>query len=579
MKLTALAVLFATTILLSGAILTSTSVQSVDALKSQGVSISSYGSKTKEMVCGDKLCSEIPGGREAWEAQQAPADAVIPKYGIEQKGIPSSPESVHKKRMHGEMCNCLDGCSCDQGGNCICSGEPGPCMCGPNCTCGDMKHGDMKHDGPGMCTSCGKSDHGSKMKDHGMKTITGTIQSETDPGKGHELHQLAVLLAPSEKIYKGMITYSASENVQLVALHGPLHEDEVMGQTIWTPDGETKFALTLVDQQSKMGSWMFTGNALAAHTFNTDPFTISYSVHYAKVSDGHGMHGSCDCAEGCACDQGGACICSGEVGPCMCGPNCTCGDMKHGSHGMKCNCSEDGTCSCGEGCTCSMENCNCSEDGTCTCGAGCNCVGPSHGADGACPGCGMTGHGSHGMCQGCGMSGHVYHGMSGHKMTAYSGTIQSETDPGKGHESHQLAVLLPPNSDGYAGMITYSASENVQLVALHGPLHEDEVMGQTIWTPDGETKFALTLVDQQSKMGSWMFTGNALAAHTFNTDPFAITYSVVSMGGGSASVHEKITHGATCDCAEGCACDQGGACICSGEVGPCMCGPDCNCGE
>ncbi|WP_420544554.1 hypothetical protein [Nitrosopumilus sp.] len=554
MKLTALAVLFATTILLSGAILTSTSVQSVDALKSQGVSISSYGSKTKEMVCGDRLCSEIPGGREAWEGQQAPTDAVIPKYGKEQKGISSSPESVPDKRIHGEMCNCLDGCACDQGGACICAGKAGSCMCGPNCACGDMKHG-----ADGMCSSCGTSDHSSKMKDHGMKTITGTIQSETDPGKGHEFHQLAVLLAPSEKMYKGMLTYSASENVQLVALHGPLTEDEVMGQTIWTPDGETKFALTLVDQQSKMGSWMFTGNALAAHTFNPDPFIISYSVHYAKVSDGHGMHGSCDCAEGCACDQGGACICSGEVGPCMCGPNCTCGDMKHGSNEMTCNCSEDGTCSCG---------------------AGCNCAGPSpgsHGDKGCCGG--DMKHGADGMCSSCGTSGHGSHGMSGHKMTAYSGTIQSETDPGKGHEFHQLAVLLPPNSDGYAGMLTYSASENVQLVALHGPLTEDEVMGQTIWTPDGETKFALTLVDQQSKMGSWMFTGNALAAHTFNPDPFAITYSVVSMGGASTSVHEKMIHGTTCDCAEGCACDQGGACICSGEVGPCMCGPDCNCGE
>ena len=140
-------------------------------------------------------------------------------------------------------------------------------------------------------------------------------------------------------------------------------------------------------------------------------------------------------------------------------------------------------------------------------------------------------------------------------------------------------MLLPPSSNGYAGILTYSASENVQLVALHGPLTEDEVMGQTIWTPDGETKFALTLVDQQNKMGSWMFTGNALAAHTFNTDPFAITYSIVTMGGDAASVHEKRSHGADCDCAEGCSCDADGACICSGEAGPCMCGPNCNCGE
>ena len=439
--------------------------------------------------------------------------------------------------MHGS-CDCAEGCSCDQGGNCICSGEAEPCMCGPDCKCGDMEHGshgdkgcqcgshgDMKHGDDGMCSSCGKSGHGSKMKDHGMKTVTGSMQSETDPGLGHEEHQLAVLLAPSDKLYKGILTYSASENVQLVALHGPLTEDQIMGQTIWTPDGETKFALTLVDQQNKMGSWMFTGNALAAHTFNTDPFTISYSVHYAKVSDGHAMHESCNCESDCSCDDYGVCTCSGEPGTCMCGPDCNCGDMKHGSHGdMK------------------------------------------HGDDGMCSSCGKSGHGSHGK-------------SGGHKMTAHSGSMQSETDPGLGHEEHQLAVLLPPSSNGYAGILTYSASENVQLVALHGPLTEDQIMGQTIWTPDGETKFALTLVDQQNKMGSWMFTGNALAAHTFNTDPFGITYSIVTMGGDSASVHEKRSHGESCDCAEGCACDQGGACICSGEAGPCMCGPDCNCGD
>ena len=173
MKLTALAVLFATTILLSGAIVTSTSVQSVEALKAQGVSSSSYGSKTKGMVCGDRLCSEIPGGREAWEAQQVPTDVVIPRYGLEQKGMPLPPETVHEKRSHGEACDCAEGCACDQGGACICSGEAGPCMCGPDCNCGDMahgSHGDMKHsdaecncsadcicDEDGVCTCSGEA--------------------------------------------------------------------------------------------------------------------------------------------------------------------------------------------------------------------------------------------------------------------------------------------------------------------------------------------------------------------------------------------------------------------------------------
>ena len=172
----------------------------------------------------------------------------------------------------------------------------------------------------------------------------------------------------------------------------------------------------------------------------------------------------------------------------------------------------------------------------------------------------------------------MMHGMTGHGMNAISGTIQSDQDPGMGHEEHQLAVLLPPRDRPYTGLLTYSASENVQLVALHGPLPEGKVKGQPYWTPDDKTNFALTLVDQQNKMGTWMFTGNALAAHTFNTEPFAITYSIVTMDGDGISVHEKRTHGSMCNCAADCNCNEDGVCTCSGEEGYCMCGPNCNCG-
>ena len=64
----------------------------------------------------------------------------------------------------------------------------------------------------------------------------------------------------------------------MIALHGPLKDGEDKGQPIWTPDGKTKFALTLVDNEANMGTWKFAGNALAVHTKNTTPFTVSYSV-------------------------------------------------------------------------------------------------------------------------------------------------------------------------------------------------------------------------------------------------------------------------------------------------------------
>ncbi len=39
-----------------------------DALRGQGVPGSKYGSNTD--VCGLQLCSEIPGGKDAWKEQQ-----------------------------------------------------------------------------------------------------------------------------------------------------------------------------------------------------------------------------------------------------------------------------------------------------------------------------------------------------------------------------------------------------------------------------------------------------------------------------------------------------------------------------
>jgi len=94
-----------------------------------------------------------------------------------------------------------------------------------------------------------------------------------------------------------------------------------------------------------------------------------------------------------------------------------------------------------------------------------------------------------------------------------------------GHESHQLAVLLAPSSDMYSGILSYSASEPIQLVSLRGPVGPGEQPEKT-WTPDGETIFELTFVDPKNAMGSWEFSGNALAVHTMNPTEFTVSYSV-----------------------------------------------------
>jgi len=234
---------------------------------------------------------------------------------------------------------------------------------------------------------------------HGWKTKTGTITSVQDPGVGHESHQLAIILPPISNVYKGILTYDTSENIQLVALHGPLAPGEGAGQAIWTPDGKTKFALTFVDPENSAGSWVFTGNALAVHTKNTKPFKTSYSISYIENQP---------------------------------------------------------------------------------------------------------------------------------TSTVKTGTITSIQDPGLGHESHQLAIILPPSDKTYTGILTYSASENIQLVALHGPLAPREDAGQKTWSLDENTRFALTFVEPGNSMGTWVFSGNALAVHTKNTEPFTVSYSVVA---------------------------------------------------
>ncbi len=206
-------------------------------------------------------------------------------------------------------------------------------------------------------------------------------------------------MPPTSNVYKGILSYDASEPIQLVVLHGPLGPNEAQGQAIWTPDGKTKFAMTFVDPQTSMGSWVFTGNALAVHTLHSEQFTVSYSVSYMEKE-------------------------------------------------------------------------------------------PTD--------------------------------------LVVTGTIGSMQDPGIGHESHQLAIILPPSDNTYHGVLTYSASEPIQLVALHGPLDDDDDNGQAIWTPDGETKFALTFVDNNDAMGTWVFAGNALAVHTMNEDQFTVSYSVVA---------------------------------------------------
>jgi len=355
-----------------------------NAMKSQGVGTNQYGSATN--VCGLQLCSDYPGGKAGYEADQAGTSE--PSEPVEKEKMQAMTSSdKHLEKIKAKM---------DRGERLskgeIQSAKKFMAQFTAQETA-DAYYGGTPEVETGVPSA---AQHAFGL------SSSGTMTSVQDPGQGHEAHQIAVILPPSDKVYVGKVTFSASEQVQYVTIHGPLAEDEIRGQPIWSPMGDTTYALTFIDNGLKSGGWFFAGNALALHTMHDTPFTATYSIAYAEVNPG------------------------------------------------------------------------------------------------------------------------VYP-----KGTVETGTVTSTIDPGLGHEQHSLAIILPPRDIPYqGGVIAYSASEDIQLVALIGPLDENQIGGQATWTMDGETIYALTIIEG-GKMGVWnTFSGNALALHSMNPDGFTASYSL-----------------------------------------------------
>jgi len=118
---------------------------------------------------------------------------------------------------------------------------------------------------------------------------------------------------------------------------------------------------------------------------------------------------------------------------------------------------------------------------------------------------------------------------------AQQGTVTSTQDPLPGHEAHQLALILPPRSDGsvYDGTLTYTASKPVEVVVLQNfgnATNIDTYYGGLATAPLGEGSVAISLMAPQYNgpinSASLPFAGNALALHTLDGEPFAATYTV-----------------------------------------------------
>ncbi len=80
--------------------LSSEPITDVFALKAKGVSTSQYGSATKSMVCGDRLCSEYPGGRAGYEEKLATRQLTPP---IQESEIQQKMEKKTEMKMKDEM--------------------------------------------------------------------------------------------------------------------------------------------------------------------------------------------------------------------------------------------------------------------------------------------------------------------------------------------------------------------------------------------------------------------------------------------------------------------------------------------
>jgi hypothetical protein len=126
---------------------------------------------------------------------------------------------------------------------------------------------------------------------------------------------------------------------------------------------------------------------------------------------------------------------------------------------------------------------------------------------------------------------------------AWQGTVSSFKDPLKGHESHQVAVILPPREDQavYSGVISFIASKPVEVVTLHdytlGNMTIPDKFGvvmkaPTPWREGGEVATAMMALDYPKNTPTFSanvpFVGNALALHTTNGDQFVGTYTVVA---------------------------------------------------
>jgi hypothetical protein len=177
---------------------------------------------------------------------------------------------------------------------------------------------------------------------------------------------------------------------------------------------------------------------------------------------------------------------------------------------------------------------------------------------------GQDGGGGANVDQGAGQQG------AGQERLVHQGTITSSPNPLPGFEEGQYAEILPLSEDGtiYSGVITYTATEPVEVVVLNVQNlneterailnttdDEDPELGTLLTSQlNNETSIALNIITPEYgttpvPSASIPFAGNALGLHMSDGTPFAATYAVSaqSLPAETTNSISNVTIAATAD--------------------------------
>ena len=109
-------------------------------------------------------------------------------------------------------------------------------------------------------------------------------------------------------------------------------------------------------------------------------------------------------------------------------------------------------------------------------------------------------------------------------------TVRSVQDPFAGHEDHQLAILLFPDTSGkvFTGTLSYTATKPVEVIVIFPYNPPDAESGphgalDTIKLEGHPYAFTALLT---GKFGTMPFSGIGLALHTSNEEPFEASASI-----------------------------------------------------